>query len=211
MNYHLEKTVQEEEDISDSQVDAIQTTHETIHPRFTQLDRDFLEQTFELAILAYRNHEVPVGCVFVYGESTVIGRGRNEVNKLGTTLVRFIRTRGLTFRSKNPTRHAEFVAIEEAERWCIENHKDFTEARQSTESLHINQIKVMKETTLYVTLEPCIMCASALYQLNVRRLVFGASNPRFGGIKSVASNRDYGHAHKIDVDFLNKSTFLIVE
>lgn len=39
----------------------------------------------------------------------------------------------------------------------------------------------------YVTIEPCIMCASAIAQLGVKRAVFGASNDRFGGCGSVLS------------------------
>lgn len=41
------------------------------------------------------------------------------------------------------------------------------------------------ETTLYVTIEPCIMCASALRQVGIKRVVFGAGNERFGGNGSV--------------------------
>jgi tRNA(adenine34) deaminase len=40
------------------------------------------------------------------------------------------------------------------------------------------------ECTLYVTLEPCVMCAGALVAARVRRLVFGARDLRFGGVRS---------------------------
>ena len=43
------------------------------------------------------------------------------------------------------------------------------------------------ECTLYVTVEPCIMCASALRQLRTRRVVFGCRNDKFGGCGSVLS------------------------
>ena len=39
-------------------------------------------------------------------------------------------------------------------------------------------------TTLYVTLEPCIMCAGALVQARIERLVFGAEDPKGGGVVS---------------------------
>lgn len=41
------------------------------------------------------------------------------------------------------------------------------------------------DTTLYVTLEPCIMCAGALIQARIGRLVFGATDPKGGGVQSL--------------------------
>ncbi|KAL3076555.1 hypothetical protein niasHS_014460 [Heterodera schachtii] len=118
-------------------------------------DGTFFDLCFKLAETAYDAKEVPVGCAIVVNNE-VVGTGFNQVN-----------------RTKNPTRHAEFVAIDEADEWCKLHNKNFT--------------------------EPCVMCASALYQLGIQRLVFGAKNPRFGGIYSVASNTDYGHEHQIDI------------
>ena len=66
-----------------------------------------------------------------------------------------------TMASRNSTRHAEFEAI------------DKILAKHGAEAI--------AECTLYVTVEPCIMCASALRQLGVRRVVFGAANDKFGG------------------------------
>jgi tRNA(adenine34) deaminase len=43
----------------------------------------------------------------------------------------------------------------------------------------------LTDTTLYVTLEPCVMCASAIVHARVRRLVFGAWDPRAGGAGSI--------------------------
>lgn len=43
----------------------------------------------------------------------------------------------------------------------------------------------LTDTTLYVTLEPCVMCASALVQARVRRVVFGAFDPQAGGAGSL--------------------------
>ena len=42
----------------------------------------------------------------------------------------------------------------------------------------------LDEATVYVTLEPCAMCAGALVEARVRRLVFGARHLRFGGVRS---------------------------
>jgi tRNA-specific adenosine deaminase 2 len=59
------------------------------------------------------------------------------------------------------TRHAEFVAI--------------------AQILQKYPPEIFKKTDLYVTVEPCIMCASALRQLGIRAVYFGCFNERFGG------------------------------
>lgn len=40
-------------------------------------------------------------------------------------------------------------------------------------------------TTLYVTLEPCVMCAGAMVHARIGRLIFGASDPKAGGVESL--------------------------
>lgn len=70
-----------------------------------------------------------------------------------------------TNRSLNGTRHAEFLAI--------------------SEFLSKFPAGKMKQTDLYVTVEPCIMCASALRQYGIRTVYYGCGNDRFGGNGSV--------------------------
>ncbi|MFH4980898.1 hypothetical protein AB6A40_007607 [Gnathostoma spinigerum] len=88
-------------------------------------------------------------------------------------------------RSKNPTNHAEMKMIEQLKLWCTQHKKTLTE--------------VFQEATLYVTLEPCIMCACALYHLKIKRIVYGAANERFGGIHSVGGREKYASDHEIEV------------
>ena len=58
----------------------------------------------------------------------------------------------------------------------------------------------LAETTLYVTLEPCVMCASAIVHARVRRLVFGAWDPRAGGAGSITNVFTLpGLNHRVDV------------
>jgi tRNA(adenine34) deaminase len=50
-------------------------------------------------------------------------------------------------------------------------------------------------TTLYVTLEPCMMCAGAMVHARIKRLIYGAADPKTGAIQS--------KAHLLDQPFLN--------
>ena len=68
---------------------------------------------------------------------------------------------------RDPTAHAEMIAITEA-----------TSALQSERLLH---------TELYVTIEPCAMCAGALVLARVKRIVFGADDPKAGACGSVVN------------------------
>ncbi|CEF65248.1 tRNA-specific adenosine deaminase 2 [Strongyloides ratti] len=81
-------------------------------------------------------------------------------------------------RTKNPTRHAEMVAFDDLREWCKDKN--------------IKVEEIAKSLELYVTLEPCIMCASAMIQLGIKKIVFAASNERFGGIHSVSNISNYG-------------------
>ncbi|KAK9463109.1 cytidine deaminase-like protein [Lipomyces oligophaga] len=70
-----------------------------------------------------------------------------------------------TNRSLCGTRHAEFLGIEK----ILETHT----------------ADIFQDIDLYVTVEPCVMCASALRQLQIRSVYFGCANDRFGGCGSV--------------------------
>jgi tRNA(adenine34) deaminase len=64
----------------------------------------------------------------------------------------------------DPTAHAEMLALREAAA-AVRNYR-------------------LEGATLYVTLEPCVMCAGALVAARIARLVFGARDLRFGGVRS---------------------------
>jgi tRNA(adenine34) deaminase len=58
----------------------------------------------------------------------------------------------------------------------------------------------LTDSTLYVTLEPCVMCASAIVHARVRRVVFGAWDPRAGGAGSLTNVFSLpGLNHRVDV------------
>ena len=69
-----------------------------------------------------------------------------------------------TIRDCDPTAHAEIIVIREAAR-ALNNYR-------------------MAGTTLYVTLEPCSMCAGAIIQARIPRLVYGADDPKGGAVRS---------------------------
>lgn len=65
----------------------------------------------------------------------------------------------------DPSAHAEIVALREAA-WKVGNHR-------------------LAGCVVYTTIEPCAMCAGALVQARVARLVYGADDPKCGAIRSV--------------------------
>ena len=71
-----------------------------------------------------------------------------------------------TIIARDPTGHAEIVALRRAARRAG-NHR-------------------LTGSTLYVTLEPCLMCVGAMIQARISTLVFGASDPKVGAISSFA-------------------------
>jgi tRNA-specific adenosine deaminase 2 len=73
--------------------------------------------------------------------------------------------------SYNPTNHAEIVAVQ---------------AYLSTGG----DISIFQYCDLYVTVEPCIMCASILSKIKIRKVYFGCSNDKFGGCGSILSLHD---------------------
>jgi len=80
----------------------------------------------------------------------------------------------------DPTGHAEIVALREAAR-KIGNHR-------------------LTGATLYVTIEPCAMCAGAMIQARIARLVYGADDPRAGAVRSCFSVLDHESLnHRVEV------------
>lgn len=56
-----------------------------------------------------------------------------------------------------------------------------------------NSLETLKNCDLYVTCEPCIMCAAALKQVQIKTVIFGCSNERFGGNGSILSIHNDNH------------------
>ena len=106
----------------------------------------FMDLALEQAENAEKAGEVPIGCVIVR-DNAVIARAGNR-----------------TLTDRDPTAHAEILALREA-------------ARQLGSERLI-------DCDLYVTLEPCTMCAAAISFARIRRLYYGATDPKGGAVDS---------------------------
>jgi len=95
---------------------------------------------------AAKTGEVPIGCVVVRDNSVIATAGNR------------------TLTDRDPTAHAELLAIREAAR------------KLGSERL--------TDCDLYVTLEPCPMCAGAISFARIRRLYYGAADPKGGAVDS---------------------------
>ena len=104
-----------------------------------------MARALELARAAAAAQEVPIGAVVTRG-GVIIGEGENR-NR----------------RDRDPTAHAEIVAIRAA-------------------AAHVGDFR-LKDCDLYVTLEPCPMCAGAISHARIARLYYGAEDPKGGGVE----------------------------
>ena len=109
---------------------------------------NFMNQAFILAKRAFDHNDVPIGAVIVR-DGKIIARGENRVQK-----------------SKNPTLHAEIVAINKA---CKKLGTKF-----------------LDDCDIYVTLEPCAMCSTAISFARIKNIYFAATDEKGGGITSNA-------------------------
>ena len=122
----------------------------------------FMRKAFAEATLAFQKGDVPVGAVAVR-DGQIIGRGHNRKEEL-----------------KDPTAHAEMLALQEAARtlggWRLIG------------------------VTLYCTMEPCPMCAGAIVQARLPCLVYAVDDPKAGAAGSVVDLlRNERLNHRVEV------------
>lgn len=101
-----------------------------------------MQQALREAAEAFQEEEIPIGAVVVVNNK-IIGRGHN-----------------MTERLKDPTAHAEMIAL--------------------TSAFNALGGKYLPDATLYVTIEPCLMCAGAIYWSKLQRIVYGADDDKNG-------------------------------
>ncbi|MBW2632075.1 MAG: tRNA adenosine(34) deaminase TadA [Deltaproteobacteria bacterium] len=126
-----------------------------------QSDEHFMRMALDEAESALESGEVPVGAVITM-EDRVLAKAHNSPILM-----------------KDPTAHAEILAIREAAN-RTENYR-------------------LTGTTIYVTIEPCTMCAGAIIHARIARLVFGATDPKGGAISLYDMFGDKKLNHFVDV------------
>ena len=126
------------------------------------MDANWMAEALSEASMAAAEGEVPIGAVVVV-EGRIVGRGRNARES-----------------RRDPTAHAEVLALQEAarslQRWRLSG------------------------ATVYATLEPCPMCAGALVNARVDRLVYAVPDPKAGAAGTLFDlARDSRLNHRVQV------------
>ena len=128
------------------------------------MDILYMREALEEAKKAYSIYEVPVGAIIVY-KGQIIARGFNQRETL-----------------KDPTAHAEILAIQEA-------------------SKYLNSWRLL-DCTMYVSLEPCAMCAGAIVNSRIERLVIGTRDLKRGCCGTVEDLTNHPKFnHRLEVEF----------
>src|SRR5690348_2499260 len=130
--------------------------------KFTPEDMAFMEAALAEAASGARAGEVPVGAVVVM-DGRIVGRGHNA-----------------PIAAKDPTAHAEIVALREAAA-AMKSYR-------------------LPGAILYVTLEPCVMCVGAIVHARATAIKYGARDDKAGALGSVYDiGRDARLNHSVEV------------
>ena len=137
-------------------------------------DEEYMRMALEEAQRAADLGEVPIGAVVVYQP---IDKGTRRPLAEPRVIARACNVRET---QQDPAGHAEFVAMKQA----------------------AAELGVWRLTgcTVYVTLEPCIMCAGLMHQARIDRCVYGAPDPKAGALGTLYSiNSDKRLNHTFEV------------
>ena len=128
---------------------------------------NFILEAFKYCEKAIENNEVPVGCIFVHNITKKILYGSHN----------------LTNKTKNANAHCEINCIK-----YFESNLPYKIEKDKNDSFIYNNIQdLMSNCTLFVSCEPCIMCAYALNLIHISKVYFGCYNDKFGGNGSIIS------------------------
>ncbi|HEV2619397.1 MAG TPA: nucleoside deaminase [Acidobacteriaceae bacterium] len=144
-------------------------------------DLAYLRAAIAEARAAQAAGEVPIGAVIVH-RGEIIARGQNRV-----------------LRDHDPTAHAEIIALRAAGR-ALENYRLVSRHDSRTVTRDASRSDDTEGCTLYVTLEPCAMCAGAILHARITRLVYAAPDPKAGACGSVLAVMNHPQLnHKVEV------------
>ncbi|KAL1894375.1 tRNA(adenine34) deaminase [Sporothrix stenoceras] len=176
-----------------------------------RLHRGYMNEAVAMAQLALRTNETPVGCVLVHN-GRVIARGMNATNmtRNGTRHAELMCINALLSywddvnKADETSSNVDNVGDTYSDCGSCEDYddekQDFTEDDWEKvdpskghlfpygQKLHPARVvsqDIIHECSLYVTVEPCIMCASMLRQYGIKKVYFGAANDKFGGTGGV--------------------------
>ena len=124
-------------------------------------DQEYMQLALEQAHLAESMGEVPIGAVVVYAPIDPATRKPLAEPRVIAQCCNLRET------TQDPAGHAEFLAMKKA----------------AEELGHWR----LTGCTVYVTLEPCVMCAGLMHQARIDRCVYGASDPKAGALGSLYS------------------------
>ena len=122
----------------------------------------YMKEAFKQCEKAIKESEIPVGCIFLHIPSKKI----------------LIESHNLTNKTRNASSHCEIKCI---------NYFEENIPIKINNILYYDLKKLMNESALFVSCEPCIMCAYALSLINIKEVYFGCSNDKFGGNGSIVS------------------------
>ncbi len=137
-------------------------------------DEEYMRMALDEARRAYQLGEVPIGAVVVYHPMDPATRRYLAEPRVVAKACNVRETQ------QDPAGHAEFVAMKMA----------------------AQELGVWRLTgcTVYVTLEPCVMCAGLMHQARVSRCVYGAADPKAGALGTLYSiNEDTRLNHTFEV------------
>ena len=146
---------------------------------------DYINEALKKARIAANNGDIPVGCIIVYNENKKNKKMCELTDAAGICDGDIISTAyNRRTKDNNAISHAEILAISKA----CKKIKDFR----------------LEECVMYVTLEPCQMCAGAIVQSRIKKLVIGTESLKSGSCGSIINILDNNEFnHKVEIEYLH--------